>query len=222
MILAWPLEHGQKRNNRRVFFLHVSSWILFTFSQYFFSPALSGNTHPALSVPGLPSIQLSVSHVCDVSSDETRLLFNKQLRSPEEQFHIGLPEKWKIFCEVCLALCSQYLHFFPTAQWLITDGCHWSNYLYVNMMRIRIEVWSIELAEMKLDYFVCHQNKSSFFLFYLFQEAKKKYDKETEKYCAVLEKHLSLSARKKESHLHEVRCWWLVIFFIFFHKYQFS
>lgn len=40
----------------------------------------------------------------------------------------------------------------------------------------------------------------------LFQEAKKKYDKETEKYCAVLEKHLSLSARKKESHLHEVRC----------------
>uniref|UniRef100_A0AAQ5ZHC7 Rho GTPase-activating protein 26 n=1 Tax=Amphiprion ocellaris TaxID=80972 RepID=A0AAQ5ZHC7_AMPOC len=33
--------------------------------------------------------------------------------------------------------------------------------------------------------------------------SKKKYDKETEKYCAVLEKHLSLSARKKESHLHE-------------------
>lgn len=38
----------------------------------------------------------------------------------------------------------------------------------------------------------------------LSQEAKKKYDKETEKYCAVLEKHLSLSAKKKESHLHEV------------------
>ncbi|XP_060911162.1 rho GTPase-activating protein 26-like [Labrus mixtus] len=35
------------------------------------------------------------------------------------------------------------------------------------------------------------------------KEARKKYDKETEKYCAVLEKHLSLSARKKESHLHE-------------------
>ncbi|KAM9788428.1 rho GTPase-activating protein 26-like [Neosynchiropus ocellatus] len=35
------------------------------------------------------------------------------------------------------------------------------------------------------------------------KEAKKKYDKETEKYCGVLEKHLSLSARKKESHLHE-------------------
>uniref|UniRef100_A0A674NBX8 Rho GTPase activating protein 26 n=1 Tax=Takifugu rubripes TaxID=31033 RepID=A0A674NBX8_TAKRU len=34
-------------------------------------------------------------------------------------------------------------------------------------------------------------------------KAKKKYDKETEKYCAVLEKHLSLSARKKEAHLHE-------------------
>lgn len=41
---------------------------------------------------------------------------------------------------------------------------------------------------------------------HLKQEAKKKYDKETEKYCAVLEKHLSLSAKKKESHLHEVRC----------------
>uniref|UniRef100_A0AAY4ESG8 Rho GTPase-activating protein 26 n=1 Tax=Denticeps clupeoides TaxID=299321 RepID=A0AAY4ESG8_9TELE len=35
------------------------------------------------------------------------------------------------------------------------------------------------------------------------QEAKKKYDKETEKYCAVLEKHLSLSAKKKEAQLHE-------------------
>uniref|UniRef100_A0A3P8VZS2 Rho GTPase-activating protein 26 n=1 Tax=Cynoglossus semilaevis TaxID=244447 RepID=A0A3P8VZS2_CYNSE len=35
------------------------------------------------------------------------------------------------------------------------------------------------------------------------KEAKKKFDKETEKYCAVLEKHLSLSAKKKESHLHE-------------------
>ncbi|XP_030601829.1 rho GTPase-activating protein 26 isoform X2 [Archocentrus centrarchus] len=35
------------------------------------------------------------------------------------------------------------------------------------------------------------------------KEAKKKYDKETEKYCAVLEKHLSLSAKKKESHLLE-------------------
>ncbi|KAJ4930252.1 hypothetical protein JOQ06_019258 [Pogonophryne albipinna] len=35
------------------------------------------------------------------------------------------------------------------------------------------------------------------------KEARKKYDKETEKYCAVQEKHLSLSAKKKESHLHE-------------------
>uniref|UniRef100_A0AAY4EU24 Rho GTPase-activating protein 26 n=1 Tax=Denticeps clupeoides TaxID=299321 RepID=A0AAY4EU24_9TELE len=35
------------------------------------------------------------------------------------------------------------------------------------------------------------------------KEAKKKYDKETEKYCAVLEKHLSLSAKKKEAQLHE-------------------
>uniref|UniRef100_A0A671KIL5 Rho GTPase-activating protein 26 n=1 Tax=Sinocyclocheilus anshuiensis TaxID=1608454 RepID=A0A671KIL5_9TELE len=35
------------------------------------------------------------------------------------------------------------------------------------------------------------------------KEAKKKYDKDTEKYCTVLEKHLSLSAKKKEAHLHE-------------------
>ncbi|KAL4631235.1 rho GTPase-activating protein 26-like [Arapaima gigas] len=35
------------------------------------------------------------------------------------------------------------------------------------------------------------------------KEAKKKYDKETEKYCGILEKHLSLSAKKKESQLHE-------------------
>ncbi|XP_058271754.1 rho GTPase-activating protein 26-like isoform X3 [Hemibagrus wyckioides] len=35
------------------------------------------------------------------------------------------------------------------------------------------------------------------------KEAKKKYDKETEKYCAVLEKHLSLSAKKKEAQLLE-------------------
>uniref|UniRef100_A0AAX7SE99 Rho-type GTPase-activating protein 26 n=1 Tax=Astatotilapia calliptera TaxID=8154 RepID=A0AAX7SE99_ASTCA len=35
------------------------------------------------------------------------------------------------------------------------------------------------------------------------KDAKKKYDKETEKYCAVLEKHLSLSAKKKEAHLLE-------------------
>lgn len=49
---------------------------------------------------------------------------------------------------------------------------------------------------------------------YLKKEAKKKYDKETEKYCAVLEKHLSLSARKKEAHLHEVRCcsWYFLAF----------
>ncbi|XP_029439736.1 rho GTPase-activating protein 26 isoform X2 [Rhinatrema bivittatum] len=35
------------------------------------------------------------------------------------------------------------------------------------------------------------------------KETKKKYDKETEKYCSVLEKHMSLSSKKKESHLHE-------------------
>nr|XP_051700330.1 rho GTPase-activating protein 26 isoform X4 [Oryctolagus cuniculus] len=35
------------------------------------------------------------------------------------------------------------------------------------------------------------------------KEAKKKYDKETEKYCGVLEKHLNLSSKKKESQLQE-------------------
>uniref|UniRef100_A0A8D1PPU4 Rho GTPase-activating protein 26 n=1 Tax=Sus scrofa TaxID=9823 RepID=A0A8D1PPU4_PIG len=34
-------------------------------------------------------------------------------------------------------------------------------------------------------------------------EAKKKYDKETEKYCGILEKHLNLSSKKKESQLQE-------------------
>uniref|UniRef100_A0A8C0R4H0 Rho GTPase activating protein 26 n=1 Tax=Canis lupus dingo TaxID=286419 RepID=A0A8C0R4H0_CANLU len=35
------------------------------------------------------------------------------------------------------------------------------------------------------------------------KEAKKKYDKETEKYCGILEKHLNLSSKKKESQLQE-------------------
>uniref|UniRef100_A0A8C5B9X4 Rho GTPase activating protein 42a n=1 Tax=Gadus morhua TaxID=8049 RepID=A0A8C5B9X4_GADMO len=35
------------------------------------------------------------------------------------------------------------------------------------------------------------------------KEGKKQFDKETEKYYSVLEKHLSLSSRKKESHLQE-------------------
>ncbi|KAG9490722.1 rho GTPase-activating protein 26 isoform X1 [Eleutherodactylus coqui] len=35
------------------------------------------------------------------------------------------------------------------------------------------------------------------------KEVKKKYDKETEKYCSVLEKHMNLSSKKKEVHLHE-------------------
>ncbi|XP_061858101.1 rho GTPase-activating protein 26 isoform X2 [Colius striatus] len=35
------------------------------------------------------------------------------------------------------------------------------------------------------------------------KDAKKKYDKETEKYCGVVEKHLNLSSKKKESQLQE-------------------
>lgn len=49
----------------------------------------------------------------------------------------------------------------------------------------------------------CSCNILIFFSFY--QEAKKKYDKETEKYCGILEKHLNLSSKKKESQLQEVR-----------------
>lgn len=40
----------------------------------------------------------------------------------------------------------------------------------------------------------------------LLQEGKKQFDKETERYYSVLEKHLSLSSKKKESQLHEVNC----------------
>lgn len=38
-----------------------------------------------------------------------------------------------------------------------------------------------------------------------FQEEKKQFDKETERYYSVLEKHLSLSSKKKESQLQEVK-----------------
>lgn len=37
------------------------------------------------------------------------------------------------------------------------------------------------------------------------QEEKKQFDKETERYYSVLEKHLSLSSKKKDSHLQEVK-----------------
>lgn len=50
------------------------------------------------------------------------------------------------------------------------------------------------------------QRFTLFLLLFSFpQEAKKKYDKETEKYYGVLEKHLNLSSKKKESQLQEVR-----------------
>lgn len=38
----------------------------------------------------------------------------------------------------------------------------------------------------------------------LFQDGKKKFDKESEKYYSVLEKHLNLSSKKKETLLQEV------------------
>lgn len=49
------------------------------------------------------------------------------------------------------------------------------------------------------------QHFTLFLLSSFCQEAKKKYDKETEKYCGILEKHLNLSSKKKESQLQEVR-----------------
>lgn len=40
---------------------------------------------------------------------------------------------------------------------------------------------------------------------FFFQEGKKKFDKETEKYYSLLERHLNLSSKKKEAYLQEVR-----------------
>lgn len=40
--------------------------------------------------------------------------------------------------------------------------------------------------------------------FFSLKEGKKKFDKETEKYYTVLEKHLNLSSKKKEAFLQEV------------------
>lgn len=40
--------------------------------------------------------------------------------------------------------------------------------------------------------------------YFVFQDGKKKFDKESEKYYSILEKHLNLSAKKKESHLQDV------------------
>lgn len=41
--------------------------------------------------------------------------------------------------------------------------------------------------------------------YFFLQEGKKQFDKETERYYSVLEKHLSLSSKKKDSHLQEVK-----------------
>lgn len=43
------------------------------------------------------------------------------------------------------------------------------------------------------------------FTFFFPQEGKKQFDKETERYYSVLEKHLSFSSKKKDSHLQEVK-----------------
>ena len=38
------------------------------------------------------------------------------------------------------------------------------------------------------------------------QEEKKKFDKQTEKYCLAVQNYLNLSSKKKDSFLSEVRC----------------
>ncbi|XP_062976746.1 rho GTPase-activating protein 26 isoform X2 [Elgaria multicarinata webbii] len=52
------------------------------------------------------------------------------------------------------------------------------------------------------------------------KEAKKKYDKETEKYCGVLEKHLNLSSKKKESQLQELLAFLQGLFTFYHHGYE--
>ncbi|XP_061203748.1 rho GTPase-activating protein 26 isoform X3 [Neopsephotus bourkii] len=52
------------------------------------------------------------------------------------------------------------------------------------------------------------------------KDAKKKYDKETEKYCGVLEKHLNLSSKKKESQLQELLAFLQGLFTFYHHGYE--
>ncbi|XP_034512088.1 rho GTPase-activating protein 26 isoform X8 [Ailuropoda melanoleuca] len=52
------------------------------------------------------------------------------------------------------------------------------------------------------------------------KEAKKKYDKETEKYCGILEKHLNLSSKKKESQLQELLAFLQGLFTFYHHGYE--
>ena len=40
---------------------------------------------------------------------------------------------------------------------------------------------------------------------FFFQEEKKKFDKQTDKYCLAVQNYLNLSAKKKEAFLQEVR-----------------
>lgn len=59
------------------------------------------------------------------------------------------------------------------------------------------------------DVYLCNYSKgnSSFVInviIFFLKEGKKKFDKETEKYYTLLEKHLNLSSKKKESFLQEV------------------
>uniref|UniRef100_A0A672LMZ3 Rho GTPase-activating protein 42 n=1 Tax=Sinocyclocheilus grahami TaxID=75366 RepID=A0A672LMZ3_SINGR len=68
---------------------------------------------------------------------------------------------------------------------------------------INIGKWlANDQEENYINIHVIYAGNSNLFFFFL-KEGKKKFDKETEKHYMVLEKHLSLSSRKKESLLQE-------------------
>ncbi|KAG2455358.1 RHG26 protein, partial [Polypterus senegalus] len=52
------------------------------------------------------------------------------------------------------------------------------------------------------------------------KEARKKYEKETEKYCSVIEKHLNLSSKKKEAQLQELLAFLQGLFTFYHHGYE--
>ena len=55
--------------------------------------------------------------------------------------------------------------------------------------------------------------------FFFLQEEKKKFDKQTEKYCLVVQNYLNLSSKKKDSILSEVRCFthlWIIYSYLFY------
>lgn len=87
------------------------------------------------------------------------VLLNKQLCSPEEQFHTGESLKNEECCmkvKVWVPLWSQNLQLnLQGIRWVADGDCQC-------MLRIRTDVWSTEVAEVKLDLPVSHSNKNCF------------------------------------------------------------